>query len=450
MKNDHEIVRLEERVITLNSLRSTRGSKRRRRRGRRGGGVFLSFVITALFFVGKIFQTRTTASMIIERGERDWIDDDARLSVNDDDDDDDDDDSGVVVVRVRGRSLLVKDDDDDGVDENSETPTAGDDGKKDEEVEFGCFWTKCTYATSCPNDATANDNNKDALLTIRNSRKCERFSVFGFLRSSREEQTEKLCCDEAKRIGARWERGAKWAEDGNEDACFNRCPKNARCNERHGTCECDVGYVARDAPRDEDDDDDAAARMKCYPVRDDQNNDLPLAGDDVPEIEDPAMEKEKLREQEQLMREKMIQAKRKKIAEAKRKKNKGLGNNDDNDEDEDEDDIVEQPSEEIEKQLRMARRKSRMGSKEREQRRKMKRERKNSSSAFYLSLFALTIVAQILVCARMGFLTNVAMRLFGKNPRKLMMFRNSVDEQLLPTRLANSRERIRRDMNRDF
>ena len=170
-------------------------------------------------------------------------------------------------------------------------------------------------------------------------------------------------------VGTRRQMG----EDGNEDACFNRCPKNSRCNAKHGSCECDVGYVARDAPKDEDEDDDAAARMRCYPVREDQTEDLPIGSEDVPEIEDPMLEKERMIEKEKERREKLALAKKKKIAEAKKlekmKRNKGKAVIDDDKDDEDDgfeddvDDIVKQPTK-GQKRLRSARLKSRMGSRE--------------------------------------------------------------------------------------
>ena len=162
--------------------------------------------------------------------------------------------------------------------------------------------------------AVANTN----VITVREAVECGS-SFFGKLIHGRTKKpTEKLCCDERAAATARWERGAKWAEDGNEDACFNRCPKNSRCNAKHGSCECDVGYVARDAPKDEDEDDDAAARMRCYPVREDQTEDLPIGSEDVPEIEDPMLEKERMIEKEKERREKLALAKKKKIAEAKK------------------------------------------------------------------------------------------------------------------------------------
>ena len=206
--------------------------------------------------------------------------------------------------------------------------------------------------------------------------------------------------------------------------------------------------MARDAPKDEDEDDDAAARMHCYPVREDQTEDLPIGSEDVPEIEDPMLEKERMIEKEEERRKKIALAKKKKIAEAKRlekmKRNKGKVVSDE-DEDEDdfgEDDIVKQPTQEIQKQLRNARRKSRMGSKEREKRKQM-RKQKESWRSFYFWFFILTILAQVFVCARLGVLTNVAMRVFGKNPRKLLRWRDSLHgSQLLPTRLAKSRERL--------
>jgi len=292
-------------------------------------------------------------------------------------------------------------------------------------------------------------------LTVREVFECEPSFLGTLVHGRAKKPTEKLCCDERAAATARWERGAKWAEDGNEDACFNRCPKNSRCNAKHGTCECDIGYVARDAPKDEDEDDDAQARVLCYPVREDQTEDLPIGSEDVPEIEDPMLEKERMIEKEKESREKLAAAAKKKIAEAKRlekmKRNRGKAVFDDKDDEDDSfeddvDDIVKQPTKEIQKQLRSARLKSRMGSKEREKRKQL-RKQKESWTSFYLCFFILTVLAQVFVCARLGMLTNVAMRVFGKNPRKLLRWSDSTGGQLLPTRLARSRERLARENN---
>jgi hypothetical protein len=53
----------------------------------------------------------------------------------------------------------------------------------------------------------------------------------------------------------------------NEDACFNRCPKNARCIHRAKTCACDIGYVMQG--------------MECFSVKDlkEEEEDLPLPGE---------------------------------------------------------------------------------------------------------------------------------------------------------------------------
>ena len=379
-----------------------------------------------------------------------------------------DDDDYYFPERRRRRALLEDDDDEeeeeeeeDEDEEREEDGTSSSSSSKRrqqrrrkaearEEAPEGCFWTRCSWSRTCPRSTTTTSNSNAVIITVREEYECES-SFLGKLvhfYGGGKAPTEKLCCDERAAANARWERGAKWAEDGNEDACFNRCPKNSRCNAKHGTCECDVGYVARDAPKDEDEDDDAAARMHCYPVREDQTEDLPIGSEDVPEIEDPMLEKERMIEKEKERREKIALAKRKKIAEAKRlekmKRNKGKVVIDE-DEDEDdfgEDDIVKQPTQEIQKQLRNARRKSRMGSKEREKRKQM-RKQKESWRSFYFWFFILTILAQVFVCARLGVLTNVAMRVFGKNPRKLLRWRDSHHgSQLLPTRLAKSRERL--------
>jgi len=356
------------------------------------------------------------------------------LTTNGEKDDDDDDDDA----------------DDDDAAASSSSAKATKEEKQKQEAPEGCFWTGCSWSATCPSSSRTETN----VVTVREAVECES-SFFGKLIHGRtKEPTEKLCCDERAAATARWERGAKWAEDGNEDACFNRCPKNSRCNAKHGSCECDVGYVARDAPKDEDEDDDAAARMRCYPVREDQTEDLPIGSEDVPEIEDPMLEKERMIEKEKERREKLALAKKKKIAEAKKlekmKRNKGkaviddddFGDNDDDDDDfRDDDDIVKQPTQEIQKQLRSARRKSRMGSKER-QKRKQLRKQKESWRSFYRWFFVLTVLAQVFVCARLGVLTNVAMRVFGKNPRKLLRWGDSHGSQLLPTRLAKSRERL--------
>jgi hypothetical protein len=380
----------------------------------------------------------------------------------------DDDDDDYFPERRRGRrrarALLGTNEDDDEEEEEEEEEDEEEDEEKEQqqrrrrrkaeerEAPEGCFWTRCSWSRKCPRSTTTtnnNNNNKNTVITVREEYECESSFLGKLIHYGGDKApTEKLCCDERAAANARWERGAKWAEDGNEDACFNRCPKNSRCNARHGTCECDVGYVARDAPKDEDDDDDAAARMHCYPVREDQTEDLPIGSQDVPEIEDPMLEKERMIEKEKERREKIVLAKKKKIADAKRlekmKRNKGKVVIDE-DEDEDdfgEDDIVKQPTQEIQKQLRNARRKSRMGSKEREKRKRM-RKQKESRRSFYFWFFILTILAQVFVCARLGVLTNVAMRVFGKNPRKLLRWRDSHHgSQLLPTRLAKSRERL--------
>ena len=190
-------------------------------------------------------------------------------------------------------------------------------------------------------------------------------------------------------------------------------------------------------------------------MREDQTEDLPIGSEDVPEIEDPMLEKERMIEKEKESREKLAAAKKKKIAEAKRlekmKRNRGKAVFDDKDDEDDSfeddvDDIVKQPTKEIQKQLRSARLKSRMGSKEREKRKQL-RKQKESWTSFYLCFFILTVLAQVFVCARLGMLTNVAMRVFGKNPRKLLRWSDSTGGQLLPTRLARSRERLARENN---
>eukprot|EP00227_Mantoniella_beaufortii_P016318 CAMPEP_0197598222 /NCGR_PEP_ID=MMETSP1326-20131121/28891_1 /TAXON_ID=1155430 /ORGANISM="Genus nov. species nov., Strain RCC2288" /LENGTH=64 /DNA_ID=CAMNT_0043164999 /DNA_START=389 /DNA_END=579 /DNA_ORIENTATION=+ len=52
-----------------------------------------------------------------------------------------------------------------------------------------------------------------------------------------------MCCSRADEAAARWEEGAAAAEAGNEDPCFNRCPRNSRCNHHAKTCVCDIGYA---------------------------------------------------------------------------------------------------------------------------------------------------------------------------------------------------------------
>ena len=334
-------------------------------------------------------------------------------------------------------------------------------GKQREEAPEGCFWTSCSRSATCPSSTSSRSTTTTTtitsanVLTVREVFECEPSFLGTLVHGRAKKPTEKLCCDERAAAMARWERGAKWAEDGNEDACFNRCPKNSRCNAKHGTCECDIGYVARDAPKDEDEDDDAQARVLCYPVREDQTEDLPIGSEDVPEIEDPMLEKERMIEKEKESREKLAAAAKKKIAEAKRlekmKRNRGKAVFDDKDDEDDSfeddvDDIVKQPTKEIQKQLRSARLKSRMGSKEREKRKQL-RKQKESWTSFYLCFFILTVLAQVFVCARLGMLTNVAMRVFGKNPRKLLRWSDSTGGQLLPTRLARSRERLARENN---
>ena len=387
--------------------------------------------------------------------------------------------STTTTTRRRGarrRRLLEKktkdeeeeEDEEDEEDEEEDATTTGETvfhrGKQREEAPEGCFWTRCSRSATCPSSTssrrrstttTTTITSANNILTVREVFECEPSFLGTLVHGRAKKPTEKLCCDERAAAMARWERGAKWAEDGNEDACFNRCPKNSRCNAKHGTCECDIGYVARDAPKDEDEDDDAQARVLCYPVREDQTEDLPIGSEDVPEIEDPMLEKERMIEKEKESREKLAAAKKKKIAEAKRlekmKRNRGKAVFDDKDDEDDSfeddvDDIVKQPTKEIQKQLRSARLKSRMGSKEREKRKQL-RKQKESWTSFYLCFFILTVLAQVFVCARLGMLTNVAMRVFGKNPRKLLRWSDSTGGQLLPTRLARSRERLARENN---
>ncbi len=383
----------------------------------------------------------------------------------------------TTTRRGGGRRLLgntnddeEEEDEDDEEEEEEEdaTTTTGETakeifhrGKQREEAPEGCFWTSCSRSATCPSSTSSRRRRSTTtitsanVLTVREVFECEPSFLGTLVHGRAKKPTEKLCCDERAAATARWERGAKWAEDGNEDACFNRCPKNSRCNAKHGTCECDIGYVARDAPKDEDEDDDAQARVLCYPVREDQTEDLPIGSEDVPEIEDPMLEKERMIEKEKESREKLAAAKKKKIAEAKRlekmKRNRGKAVFDDKDDEDDSfeddvDDIVKQPTKEIQKQLRSARLKSRMGSKEREKRKQL-RKQKESWTSFYLCFFILTVLAQVFVCARLGMLTNVAMRVFGKNPRKLLRWSDSTGGQLLPTRLAKSRERLARENN---
>jgi hypothetical protein len=442
-------------ISTTISTISTMGSTRRTTR-RRGGVATRSLsrvvLVACLVLVALLFG-RTFAAF----GEDDDDDDAVRVAKRP---------STTTLTTTRrggGRRLLgnTNDDDEEDDDEDDEeeeeeeedaTTTTTGDGKQREEAPEGCFWTRCSRSATCPSSTSSRRRRSTTttitsanVLTVREVFECEPSFLGTLVHGRAKKPTEKLCCDERAAATARWERGAKWAEDGNEDACFNRCPKNSRCNAKHGTCECDIGYVARDAPKDEDEDDDAQARVLCYPVREDQTEDLPIGSEDVPEIEDPMLEKERMIEKEKESREKLAAAKKKKIAEAKRlekmKRNRGKAVFDDKDDEDDSfeddvDDIVKQPTKEIQKQLRSARLKSRMGSKEREKRKQL-RKQKESWTSFYLCFFILTVLAQVFVCARLGMLTNVAMRVFGKNPRKLLRWSDSTGGQLLPTRLTN-------------
>ena len=111
---------------------------------------------------------------------------------------------------------------------------------------IGCRWTGCKlFGSGC--------DGSRAGIELHESRSC------GFMRG-----TNSLCCSRADEAAARWEEGARWAEDGNEDACFNRCPRNARCNAKTKSCVCDIGYFMQG--------------IECMSVKEGQE-DLPLPGE---------------------------------------------------------------------------------------------------------------------------------------------------------------------------
>lgn len=123
--------------------------------------------------------------------------------------------------------------------------TAGvDDPQSSLPQHVGCRWTGCAlFNSGC-----------DAGLETRESRSC------GLFRG-----VNSMCCSRANEAAARWEKGARFAEEGNEDACFNRCPKNSRCNAKTKSCVCDIGYVMRGA--------------ECMSIKEGQDDVLPLPGE---------------------------------------------------------------------------------------------------------------------------------------------------------------------------
>jgi hypothetical protein len=76
--------------------------------------------------------------------------------------------------------------------------------------------------------------------------------------------TNSMCCSRADEAAANWREGARFAEEGNEDACFNRCPKNSRCNAKTKSCVCDIGYVMQG--------------IECISIKEGQDEELPLPG----------------------------------------------------------------------------------------------------------------------------------------------------------------------------
>ena len=136
----------------------------------------------------------------------------------------------------------------------------------------------------------------DSGLETRETRSC------GFMRG-----VNSMCCSRADEAAARWEEGARWAEEGNEDACFNRCPKNSRCNAKTKSCVCDIGYVMQG--------------IECMSIKEGQDEELPLPGE-VP------VKKKTDRERFEDYEDPVATAKRKR---EKAKKLKSMGNDEEED-----------------------------------------------------------------------------------------------------------------------
>eukprot|EP00238_Polyblepharides_amylifera_P004152 CAMPEP_0196594522 /NCGR_PEP_ID=MMETSP1081-20130531/78605_1 /TAXON_ID=36882 /ORGANISM="Pyramimonas amylifera, Strain CCMP720" /LENGTH=198 /DNA_ID=CAMNT_0041918813 /DNA_START=68 /DNA_END=661 /DNA_ORIENTATION=- len=95
-------------------------------------------------------------------------------------------------------------------------------------VDSGCNWQECS-ASECPTGTKET-----------NKVKCDGRVFFGGLMHTR---YRRQCCDLSELALLRWAEGAEQAETGGEDACFNRCPVHAKCNERNLKCECVEGFA---------------------------------------------------------------------------------------------------------------------------------------------------------------------------------------------------------------